>query len=86
MLRPAVIQMKRSRPVHDEAAIPQQRVSVDAVDVKATVAHWMTEGMEPEDCMQALGFRVGKATWDAVIEAATMRAEQLYISGDRRVA
>jgi hypothetical protein len=86
MLRPVVLQIKRGRRVHDEAALPQPPVRVDALDVKATVAHWMAAGMEPDDCMEALGFRVGRATWDTVIEAATMRAEQLYISGDRRVA
>lgn len=86
MLRPIALQRHMARRPYDEAAIPQPPVRIDALDVRATVAHWMIEGLEPEECMESLGFRVGKATWDAVIEAATMRAEQLYISGDRRAA
>jgi len=98
MLRPAVLQIQRmvegktpsrrrpaARP-YDEASIPQRRASIDHLDIRATVACWIAEGLEPAECMEAMGFRVREATWCGVIAATTMRAEQMYISGDVRAA
>jgi len=51
----------------------------DSLDTRSTVALWMLEGLEPWQCMQAMGYagREATDTWDSVLFAARMKAEEM---------